>query len=420
MALRDSRIRGGFMRRTLLGLLFVAICFLQADVFRFLNTARIAYFNEKDYGRARKACLEGLEIESGNVELLALLGGSEMGLGNWGASADAFVRAFAVDTSKTLDWIDAQPEGRKYYFQAFYFHARELFEQEAYVEALSRLNHDGVFGIDDINVYILRGATLYKLERFDEANGEYLKVLNLDPQNPDVNYLIAKSLFDNEDYEGCLTYFSTAIRYYSIKYERLGRILFQNMLEIDSLLARKIVISWLNGDTEELERVLIENLGFRDGIAVQGANVEQFAEASADLGRSHYYYSMAHYNLKDDTLALENMVLSVKYQPNDFDALYFAGEMNVRLGRYGEAIPYLDRLARLSPDDKYAWFYLGVCYTETKQYKKAIDAYENRMLKLDPENIDVINNLAYVYREMGDNEKALQWLIRAEELQKKN
>jgi hypothetical protein len=28
----------------------------------------------------------------------------------------------------------------------------------------------------------------------------------------------------------------------------------------------------------------------------------------------------------------------------------------------------------------------------------------------------VMNNLAYVYKEMGENEKALYWLIRADEV----
>jgi tetratricopeptide (TPR) repeat protein len=410
---------GCSIRRIVICSVVAAACLLQADVFRYLNTARIAYFNEKDYGRARKSCLDGIAMAPDNVELLSILGGSEMGLGNWGAAAKAFERAFTVDTAKTLEWIGGQPEGMKYYFQSFYFFSRELFEQAKYAEALNYLGYDAAFGIDDINVHVLRGATLYKMERFDEANNEYLKVLSIDPQNPDVNYLIAKSLFDNEDYNGCLSYFATAVRHYSARYERWGRIIFQNLLGIDTLLAQKIVRMWTNGETGQLNRLLADSLKFAEGLSVQAANIEQFSKTVDDLGRSYYCYGMAYYNLKNDTLALKNMLLSVVYKPDDIDGLYYAGEMNVKLGRYRDAIPHLERLTMLYPDDKYGWFYLGVCYTETKQYRNAVDAYENKILKMDPENIDVMNNLAYVYREMGDNERALQWLIRAEALQKK-
>jgi tetratricopeptide (TPR) repeat protein len=164
--------------------------------------------------------------------------------------------------------------------------------------------------------------------------------------------------------------------------------------------------------------LLKDKLGFTEGLAVQGTNVEQFATVADNLGRSHYFNGIAYYNMKNDTLALKDLVNSVYYMPNDFDALYFAGEINVRLGRFSDAIPFLERLTSQCPDDKYAWFYLGVSYTETKEYENAIDVYENILLKLDPENVDVMNNLAYVYREKGDNEKALYWLIRADEMQK--
>ncbi len=407
------------MRRIILYSLVLSAVFVHADVFRYLNTARIAYFNEKDYTRARKSCLEGLEVEPSNFELNAMLGGSEMGLGNWRASAEAFERAFASDTAKTLDWIVRQTEGAKYYFQAFYFHARDLFEKAEYSEVLRFLAFDEVLGIEDINVPVLRGASLYKLGRFEEANKEYLRVLNLDPDNPDVNFLIGKSLFDSEEYRGCLAYFDNAIRNYSTQYERSGRIIFQNLKGIDSIIVREIVILWYDEKIEEIDQLLKDKLGFPNGLAVQEANIRQFTKLSDDLGRSYYFRGMAYYNLKNDTLALENMVKSVKYKPMDFDALYFAGEMNVRLGRYADAVPFLERLTELCPDDQYGWFYLAVCYTEMKQYSKAINAYENKVLVFDPENVDVMNNLAYVYREMGDNEKALYWLIRAEETQKK-
>jgi Flp pilus assembly protein TadD len=92
--------------------------------------------------------------------------------------------------------------------------------------------------------------------------------------------------------------------------------------------------------------------------------------------------------------------------------------MNVRLGKFTAAVPHLEALTVLSPNDKYAWFYLAVCYTEEKEYEKAADVYENKVLMLDPKNVDVMNNLAYVYREMGNSEKALYWLLRAEEIKK--
>lgn len=407
------------MRRILLCLLILSAVLAQADVFRFLNTARIAYFNEKDYTRARKACLEGLKIEPSNFELNAILGGSEMGLGNWRASAEAFEKAFAADSAGTLDWIARQTEGEKYYFQAFYFHARDLFEQTEYSDVLRYLAFDEVLGIEDINVYVLKGASLYKLGRFEEANNEYKKVLNVDPGNPDVNFLIGKSLFDSEEYSGCLAYLDNAISGYSTQYERSGRIIFQNIMGIDSLIAREIVVLWHGEKFEETDQLLKDKLGFPNGLAVMEANIRQFVKLSDDLGRSYYFRGMTYYNLKNDTMALDNMIKSVNYKPDDFDALYFAGEMNVRLQRYADAIPYLERLTELCPDDQYGWFYLAVCYTEMKQYQKAIDAYENKVLVFDPDNVDVMNNLAYVYREIGDNEKALYWLIRAEEIKKK-
>jgi tetratricopeptide (TPR) repeat protein len=408
------------MRRTVICALLIFVCVVQADVFQYLNTARIAYFNEKDYARARRACLEGIGEAPDNYELYAILGGSEMGLGDWQAAAQAFEKAFAADMQQTRDWIVQQAEGEKYYFQAFYFYARDLFEQAAYVEALHFLSFDQLLGIQDVNVYVLRGASLYKLDRFDEANSEYQKVLDLEPDNPDINFLIGKSLFDSEEFDGCLDYFRTAVSNYRMQYERYGRIIFQNLLGIDSTLAQKIVILWESNKTDELDQLVKDGLRFPDGLAVQASSIEQFAEAADDLGRSYYFVGMAHYNLKNDTLALGNMIQSVYYKPNDFDALYFAGEIHVRLRKYSDAIPYLERLTGLSPDDQYAWFYLAVCYTETKQYRKAVDAYENQILQLDPDNVDVMNNLAYVYREMGNNEKALQWLIRAEDAKQKS
>lgn len=408
------------MRRSLFCVFILATCFLWADVFTELNTARIAYFNEQNYERARAACLRGIKLAPDHLELHVILGGSEMGLANWQAAALAFEKAFVIDTSNAIEWIVKQKEGVTYYFQAFYFYARELFEQAKYAEAIHYLNYDQLFDIDDINVHILKGAILCKLERFDESNDEYMKVLKLAPDDPDVNFLVGKAYFDGGDFEGCQTYFSKAIRYYKMKYDRLGRIIFQNIFKVDSVLAQQVVVLWLRGERDKLDQMFKDTLGFSEGLAVQEANVEKFVRVAGDLGRVYYYSGIAQYNSKNDTLALEDMMHSVRYNPDDLDALYYTGEISVKLQKYDAAIPYLERLTGLSPEDKYALFYLGVCYTETGQYEKAIDIYEGRILKIDPDNVDVMNNLAYVYREMGNSDKALYWLLRIEEMQKKD
>jgi tetratricopeptide (TPR) repeat protein len=55
---------------------------------------------------------------------------------------------------------------------------------------------------------------------------------------------------------------------------------------------------------------------------------------------------------------------------------------------------------------------------QKKEYQRAVDIYENKVLALEPKNIDAMTNLAYVYREMGNTKKALEWLTKAEKLQK--
>jgi len=92
------------MRRSIFIVIILTASFIWADVFTELNTARIAYFNEQDYERARAACLRGIELAAGHFELHVILGGSEMGLANWQAAASVFEK----------DRMDCQSKRRGY------------------------------------------------------------------------------------------------------------------------------------------------------------------------------------------------------------------------------------------------------------------------------------------------------------------
>lgn len=382
----------------------------------YLTTARIAYFNEKDYKRAKKACLEGIEKEPNNFELYTILGGCEIGLGNWQDGANALINALTIDSTKTVNWISKRPEGENYYYQTFYFSARELFDQEKYDEALKIIKYAYP---PDIGIYTLKGAIFYKQGNTAEATKAYQKALDIDPQNPDVNFLIGKVLFDSQVFDSSINNLEVAIKNYNIKYERITKIIFQNLTGVNKELAQKINKLWAEQKLEELEELIKTDLKFPQGLVEQKGNIEQFYKITSDLARSYYFKGMSYHYLKADSLGLNNLMVSLELKPDNLDALYFTGEAMINLTKYQEAKEYFEKVIRIKEDDHYAWFYLAVCYTQLKDYKEAIDIYENRVLVLDPANIDALTNLASLYRALGNQPQANKYLIKADSLQKR-
>ena len=405
--------------RPLYLLYFIVFCQI-GHAFVYLNTARIAFYNERNFERAKKACLDGIAQGQEHYELYAILGGSEIGLGNWQNASDALIKAFAIDSLKTIEWMSEKGGGVQYYYQTFFFSARELFDVENYEGVLKYLRYAQLIDPGDVGIYILRGATFSKIDSTESAKREYEKALAIDPENPDVHFLIGKSLFETEAFDSSLNYFGDAIKYYEVTYSRKALILFQNLSEVKKELVQKMVQLWAEQKAEELNQLLKTDLGFDEGLDVHQQTVEVFYKAATDLARSHYLMGMAYYYLGKDSLSLSHLQRSLEFNPIDIDALYFTGELLVKFQAYADAVEYLRKLTELKSDDLYAWFYLGVCYTQLKDYKKAVDVYENKVLKLDPEYIDAMTNLAFIYSELGDKEKSLEYLRRINELQEQN
>lgn len=390
------------------------------DAAMWLNTARIAYYNEKDFERAKNACLKGIKEQPDNYEFYAILGGSEIGLGNWKDASAALMNAFKIDTSKTIKWMSERKEDGKYYYQAFYFSALELFTEARYEEALSNLEYGKLLAPEDIETYALRGALLITLERREEGNKEYRKALAIDPKRPDILYLLGKSLFEARKFDSSLIHFNDAIKFYNLKYERAAEVLFQNISEVNKELAQKIITFWTEQRLEELDQLIKDELNLDEGLDVYKGNIEQFVKITNGLARSHYFAGMSYYNLQKDSLALHNLLKSLELNPNDLDALYFAGEiLLVKFNKFQDAAECFERAVQIEGNDIYAWFYLGVCYTQLKRYQEAINAYENNVLRLNPEHIDAMTNLAYIYSALGNQEKSLEYLTKVKELKKK-
>lgn len=381
------------------------------------NSAKI-YITQGDYIRAKEQVYAGLKQNPDDFELYAILMKAESGLGNWIDASKAFSDALKVDSAKTMNYFLGDEKNISFYWQALYNAAVAYQGKKDYDRALSNLQYTKIIDPTNVSQYILEGGIYSRRSDKEKANKAYAHALSIDPENPEAYFLIGESMFESKVYDSALVRFSDAIKYFNIKYERYTKILFQNVPEVNKELVQEIITLWAEQKNDELDQLIKVRLGFDAGLNAQKRNIESFYKVADGLARSYYYIGMSYYNQRKDDLALENLGKSLELMPNEPDAVFYVGEIMLRTKKYQEAITYFDRLTKLREDDVYAWFYLGVSYSQLKDYKKAIDIYENKVIPLNPKLIEAYTNLAFAYREMGNNTKALEYLMKAEELQK--
>jgi tetratricopeptide (TPR) repeat protein len=381
------------------------------------NAARI-YIQQGEYEAAKEQIMAGIQSTPNDFEYYVLLAKVEIGTANWLAASDAFSRSIAVDSVKAVNWMLNDKLNISVYWQALYNAAISLTREKKYDRALKNLKYCEVFDPGNVNQYILEGGIYGELGEKDKAKAAHAKALSIDPENPEAYFLVGRAKFEGGEYDSAIVDFMESERFFLKKYDRSSKVVFQNLPAFDKGVAQEIVRLWGGKNEEALDAMVKVNLGFDGGLSAQRRVIEQFCKATEELARTYYYIGMAYYNLRNDSLAMSNLLKSLDLKGDDIDALYYTGEMYLKLRKHDASIAVFKRITELREDDTFAWFYLGVNYTQKKEYQKAVDIYENKVLSLEPRNVDAMTNLAYVYREMGNNKKALEWLTKAEKLLK--
>lgn len=381
------------------------------------NSAMIA-IRDGDYVRAKEQILVGLQETPDDYELYMLLMKAEIGLSQWIAATEAYQRGEAIDSVKSMNWLLGDTRNVSVFWQAFYNAAFAQMGDKEYEDALQNLAYCKVLDPNRVDVYILEGGIYSALNNTEMARKAYSAALSIDPDNPEAYLLVGKAFFEKGDYDSAMVKFNAAIENYQPKYDQINRVLFQNVPEVDNALKHQIIRLWADNETQELDEVVKVRLGFDGGINAHKRSVETFYKTTDGVAQSYYWLSLTYRKLKNNDRALESLTKSLEYMPDDLDALFFTGELLIVEKKYGNAIPYFEKVTALRTDDLYAWFYTAVCHQQLKNYQKAIDIYEGNVLALDPNNIEAMTNLAFVYRELGNNKKSLEYLMKVEELQK--
>jgi len=97
-----------------------------------------------------------------------------------------------------------------------------------------------------------------------------------------------------------------------------------------------------------------------------------------------------------------NFLKAYELTPEDPRPLYFAGIIALRMNdTIGGIRVFFDLINSKHKNFAAAWMYLGLIYTKTKEYDKAI-MYLNSALKMDPDNKNLANELMKLYVQTGD------------------
>lgn len=142
--------------------------------------------------------------------------------------------------------------------------------------------------------------------------------------------------------------------------------------------------------------------------------LEKAVELDSTFATAYLYLAMAYGKLLDFTAMNETLQKAKAFSETttEKERLYidaaYAG--TIEKNRQ-EQFSVLNQLAKKYPKEKRVYWELGMYYHERKLYSEAMQEY-NKALGLDPNYGLAINGLAYLYADIGDFEKAIEYFGR--------
>ena len=201
------------MKKAFIIILPVVVLFFLGCPPTWKNASKI-YIGQREYDKAKEQALIGMKIASEDYEAYCLLGKAELGLGNYPEASKAFQTAFKKDSLATIKWLKTDENGRNLsaYWQVFYNAGYKAFLDKKFDEALLNIKFAQRLDLENVSQYIIEGNVYIDMNEKEKAMAVFRRVLEIDKENAEANYFIAKVHFDRQQYDSCHVYLKNSIK----------------------------------------------------------------------------------------------------------------------------------------------------------------------------------------------------------------
>lgn len=287
--------------------------------------------------------------------------------------------------------------------------------------------------LDKANAFFLHGQVLSEVGRLDEADADYNKVLELEPRYRGVWNNLGDNAFRRQAYQRALNYYlkevalspdAVSLHGMGCAYVKLGIIdsahyAFDQAIELDSLYLPTYLDLVL----------LLEEEGLWEAALQNAQKALSYDPGDLDF---HYLVGSNLVRMGKGEAALSHLQLVVEAWPWHELAKYNMGRALALLGREDEAQSYLDQAedaraqnvqitllqesARIHPDDPVAHARLAYALSLVGRLNYAMYAYQVA-LQLDPDNFELLTNVANLCLDLGDTTSAILYYRDALQIQ---
>jgi tetratricopeptide (TPR) repeat protein len=259
-------------------------------------------------------------------------------------------------------------------------------EYQKAVKALDRATAGG--NVSEATLIDLATACFY-IQQYEKAIDPLQKALAGNPRSAAAHHMLGKVHFMLGQFDKAASHLKIALKFAPADFD-IGYTLALAHLKQKQLPAARQIFTDMTGSLGDKPEVhILIGRAYRETGYLDEA-IEEFKRTIA-LNPKHpgaHYCLGISYLLKDGTLKLKEAAVEfraeVSLYPEEFLAIYNLGLACVVERKYEEAVTFLEKAARLRPQNSDVFLFLGNAYHGLGQFDKAIDAF-NKCIALNPD-----------------------------------